>query len=652
MKKIYFLLPLAVALAACQDDYFKNNFEDEAEYTISEVAEKEYTLTSTDYSTIATNSVNKAIADSLDEVFGVTTYSEALAAVKKNGYFNEFALAEDYLPVFVQNKWPNADNGSKFTITYNSYKNDLSYIDQLDKMSAYTFTESDYVEVWNGRGAYALTLSPMTQLKLSGMVKSAFPDAVEGDMAMISYAYENSEPSTGSKVSLSYANPYLFVYSDEGGYKLANDVENGEICLLAAYTDGAYIPFGYLATDTLAGNFVGNPLVAADDVIGEDDAEIWYLNIIRANDSAFYIQNCEGMYVSSAVSGGPFFLSADIPAEGAEWLFETCADGSVKVVNSLTGKCIKYVKKNGSYALYEESTVPSVTVEPTHSRLYQYNGSSWLTLSLSDATVVVFQPSDYTIFGDGVTYVSNPDVMLPVWLNSQYPYAEDETVVAMSYKVSSSKCAASVYRKSTDGWVKATPYAEESVLLSKEKGQITAKLSVYINKSLLGDDGGFTTQNIALDGLNYVWTNTSSYGWKASGYYSSLTPAYRNAESWLVSPALNFKNAANPYLSFDQVYKYLATGDAAEYNERLGVFVSTDYTGDVTTCTWTQVLLTDDALPTNQDWTFVNSGNLDLTPFIGGKCWVAFRYTSSYSDDYTAAATWEVKNVLVREPEE
>ena len=44
------------------------------------------------------------------------------------------------------------------------------------------------------------------------------------------------------------------------------------------------------------------------------------------------------------------------------------------------------------------------------------------------------------------------------------------------------------------------------------------------------------------------------------------------------------------------------------------------------------------------DYVFVNSGNIDLKDYIGGKMQFAFKYVSSTE----AAGTWEVKNVIVK----
>lgn len=640
---------MCAVLTACGDSYFEDHFEEKADYVPGDVVETDYTLTASDYGTIATNAVNKAIADSLDKVYDTTAYSEALAALKNNKYFSALAAAEDYLPVFVAQKWPNADDGSKFNISYNMYQDEWSYIDRLSKLKAYTLTEADYESLWAGRGKATLAISPLTQTKLAGLVKDALPDAQEGDMALVSYAYVNKEPEAGSEITKSYENPRLFAYGDNG-YEMVSELSGEGDYVIAARVDGNFVPFGFMASaDVTEGYLVGNALAAPEGIIDEDSAEIWWVSLEKGStDTTYYVKNVDGLYVSTATAGGPFFLTEEVPAEGADWYFSPADDGSFDMLSTLTEKYVKYSSKYANYSMYAASAFASVSVTATSARLYQYNGSAWLNFSTDDATVVVWQPADYAVFGSSATYVSDPATQLPIWLNATYPYAELDTRVAMAYKTSSTKGAASTYQLTAEGWVPATAYNTESVTISKEKGQMTAKMSVYYDKSLLGDAGGFTIQDVALDGLNYVWSNTSAYGWKASGYYSSTS---HNCESWIVSPAMNFKNGVSPYMQFDHVYRYLLSNSPEEYNERLGVFVTTDFTGDVTTTSWTQIMLDEAAMPTNADWNFVTVAPISLADYVGGKCWIAFRYTAAKTDEYTAAATYEVKNLLVREAE-
>ena len=75
------------------------------------------------------------------------------------------------------------------------------------------------------------------------------------------------------------------------------------------------------------------------------------------------------------------------------------------------------------------------------------------------------------------------------------------------------------------------------------------------------------------------------------------------------------------------------------------MMISTDYAGDVTTATWTEITL--DKWPAGNNWTFVNS-TADLNSYVGQIVTIAFKYTSTSS----ASATWEVKNFVVEQPAE
>ena len=71
------------------------------------------------------------------------------------------------------------------------------------------------------------------------------------------------------------------------------------------------------------------------------------------------------------------------------------------------------------------------------------------------------------------------------------------------------------------------------------------------------------------------------------------------------------------------------------------VWVTSDYTGDITTTAWTQLAV---AAP-GSNYAFVSSGDVDLSQYVGGNVYVAFKYVSTN----TNAATWEVKNFVVSE---
>ena len=154
------------------------------------------------------------------------------------------------------------------------------------------------------------------------------------------------------------------------------------------------------------------------------------------------------------------------------------------------------------------------------------------------------------------------------------------------------------------------------------------------SESFASGQGDFTIQDVNLpEGLTYVWQYASNYScMKASAYVGQ---AYET-ESWLVSPAIDLSNVSTATLTFEQAVNY------ASPNGALFMMISTDYNGDVTTATWTELNLS--AWPAGSNWSFVSS-TADLSQYAGQNVTIAFKYTSSTS----ASATWEVKNFVVSE---
>ena len=71
------------------------------------------------------------------------------------------------------------------------------------------------------------------------------------------------------------------------------------------------------------------------------------------------------------------------------------------------------------------------------------------------------------------------------------------------------------------------------------------------------------------------------------------------------------------------------------------VMVSTDYTGDVTTATWTELNIGSWPEP-DPNWVFQNA-TVDLSNFVGQNVTIAFKYTSTEN----VCPAWEVKNFVV-----
>lgn len=296
--------------------------------------------------------------------------------------------------------------------------------------------------------------------------------------------------------------------------------------------------------------------------------------------------------------------------------------------------------------LFEETTENGVAANSRASRanvsanasaLYVYDGETWALYSNSDAKVAVVDPTVYASVGSD--YLSAPGSVIPVFLTNKYPYAAEGDRVAVVYNKSADKPVVVEYTLGA-GWAETLPYEPTTITFVKENDLFVAQMSVYIDESFLGSEGGFTVQNVNLGGLTYVWQNTSTYGWKASAYYNGKN---NTTESWLVSPAVNFKKAVAPQMIFDEAHRYLNSAAPEDY---FAVKVSTNYKGDVTSCDWETLTVT--GWSDGQTWDFVTVNPIDLSSYNGQTIYIAFQYKS----DDAAAATWEIMNLKVSEKEE
>jgi len=172
-----------------------------------------------------------------------------------------------------------------------------------------------------------------------------------------------------------------------------------------------------------------------------------------------------------------------------------------------------------------------------------------------------------------------------------------------------------------------------------------------------------TTQNVVLvtieeEGFNSDWGNwervsvTGSNEWdrgnsfgigntpcaSMTGYMGGSPPTYEENDDWLISPALNFNNYGNEKIVFY---------NAKSYNGPDMTFkISTDYSGngDPYSASWTELSYT----MSGGDFTWTNSGEIDLSSFNGNAVHVAFIFTCTNS----GSATWEVDDILITGEEE
>ena len=326
MKKILLLSTVALAsLASCSD--YEDQFNLPSQLTDVKNGTS-LVLGGSDYSAIANLSANKELALSLDPEG--KTYADALAKLGDQKYFDNMITAEQFLPAYIANKFPQVDMGSRIRVTYNSYCGMSQYLSDFANLkSEYTLTKSDYKSVW-GEASTAKYLTPATISKMNDVLTAAYPKAAAGDMAVVNYAYSEFEPATGGA---EIPNVYQKVTSF--------DAEGGNYVIAALAADGNYYPFGKLDDGKTFGYVTPSPITVGDNnVIAADEGESQVV-AIEKSENGYRLKNKNGQYLYMAGTFDSFNVNTTAPAEGADWTIASNGDGTFTFKNVLTGKSIK-----------------------------------------------------------------------------------------------------------------------------------------------------------------------------------------------------------------------------------------------------------------------------------------------------------------------
>jgi len=230
----------------------------------------------------------------------------------------------------------------------------------------------------------------------------------------------------------------------------------------------------------------------------------------------------------------------------------------------------------------------------------------------SGGGVVVKRP---TISPEAGTYTEPIDVTITAETGLKVLYSMDNTTYNYYYSPIHLTESATIYAIAEDA------AGNKSSVVSAEY-----KIVIYSN-TLVNATGDFEPNNVNLpEELTYVWNN-GNYGWVASAYLASASTGYE-AESWLISPAFNINAGTTATLTFDHALNK-GTKDAAS------VHVSEDKSN------WTE--LTVPNWPEGNSWTFLSSGDIDLSAYAGKTIYIGFKYASTS----TNTPSWEIKNFVL-----
>ena len=584
------LVSCLLFLASCEEWSMKQieNQLQTTDLSIQDARSFVYDMAASDYAIVADNKANIALALSLDED---STAYKALQQIKTDKCFSDEASADMYVPAFLKNLYPQLSVGAQAVVNYTQMSGKSTYQKPFATASAYTLTEDDYKAIWGGRGA--AYIAPKAVENIPAFLASKFPTATEGKIMVLTYEYSEQEPDT-----IYPPLPYVCTVAQllEAKEKVEHQI-TGTVGTVRSTISGRF----YLVDDN------GVDSIYVYGLTDEEGNKVWKDKGLKEGD----LITVKGKYNDEA---------AEPQLKNAIYVDHTPANAPRRAAKN-------------------ETTTTKTTI-------YQLINGVWTAYTNDQVKGVVILPQEvYDALGS--TSVKDPQATIDIFLRNRYPYAKmDDDYFVVYVNASGATTGDDFIYDGTHFVLKSGLTAETmNFLLKQDKGWV-ADISTFLNEPFIGHgQGDFVLQNVLLTGgLNYVWKYDASYGMKASAYYQSTN---NPSEAWLVSPAIRLKKAKNPALIFDMTQKY-----AGNFAEECKVFVSTDYEGDVTTCTWTQLpyLTNEDGtlnVPDGSSWTFQSSGEMPLTDYIEKTIWIGFRYTSNESH----SATWEIKNFLVHEIE-
>lgn len=505
-------------LAGCGDDWNEDKLDGFIDRPgATDVKNIEYTLSDADYKTIATNKINKALA----EAEGV---ADQLANLTSNKYFTDQIPASKYVPAFLAETYATADNKSAVKLTYNKLVGEPAYVTSIGAAKNYTLTSADYEEVW-GQVVKAQYLSPKTESRIGKILKTAMPDAVEGDMVMVDYAFSETEPSIGG-----------------GGGEVVDPTWTPiTLPLRAAGNSWNYVNVGPVDLSEYKGMTVniGFKYTSTAEKCGKWELKNYKVLTTPYLDILCFAKQKDGSYKKIYLDKKGF------PGAG-EYLFVSVDhEGKYNVLGALPED------KGYGYA-------PAVVTEVSKDVIAATAAPHAITVEAAEGGYYLKDAKGRYLYLKG-TFDS---------FNTAKEVGTEGFVWAISDKFQDWLCIKNVDLKKT---VKLNYYVNKDKEAKYSFGcYADEKLSkvTLATSSLCADEAGFTVNDINLGGLDNVWYNDKTFGWIASAQKNNVNYA---AETVLISPAIEIPdNAVLPYFTIDEALNF---GNI----DQVTVMISTDY---------------------------------------------------------------------------
>jgi hypothetical protein len=460
------------SLASCDENSWNDKLDGFEEPTITDVKSIEYTLTNTDYATLAANSTNTALAG-----------DDHLAALKLVGtqhYFNNEINPSEYIPALLSDSsfpYFALSNGSSVKVTYNIAAELPEEVKAVAAAEVYTVDELDYQEVWGSQEDYTESFAPShTAAKsIPGILKEQYPDAEEGQYVIVNYNTSTTDPVFNTTTTTEPETPAFELSNVIGSVENGGTYDiNGVVTAVCSrgffLTDNSGSILAYLgaatdfkvgdqikvenATISAYGTALQIPKTATFTKVGEQaytyptpttyDLAKMITAVARTNNEICeYVQFTGKTVVSGnyynidmgenegGVQGSVYYATDEVKAMAVDGATQTytgyfAAVSSSKYFNVIVTNITTTTSRTS--APRRVATVPSSNVNA----VYYFNGSTWAEAS----SVVALDAADYTAMGQTYGNLSStlPATYLPIYLKQKYPYAAADDAKFVAYK--------------------------------------------------------------------------------------------------------------------------------------------------------------------------------------------------------------------------
>ncbi|CDC98424.1 uncharacterized protein BN576_00742 [Alistipes sp. CAG:268] len=548
----------ALAGTGCTVDDYNDAYLDgfDSDQEVTDIQTVSYTLTDADYSSVANNAANKAIA----EAAGPEAV-EALAAVGTAKCFSEAAPAETYLPAFVSAGYNSyLSNGSTVTVTYRKATAQAEEIVKLTAAETYTVTGENYKSVWGETPANYFTPSKPLEGYADKFLSAAYPDAAEGTVKLVSYNYSDSEPSTGGEsaatsIDESFAGGLnagqivkgessstwtLDSYNGVNSAKVSAFKTEGaqDLWLISEKVNLSASEQPQLAFDVKISYWThdGLQVLVSTDYNGVTPEEATWTDLTHCfafDGSTAGKWYTAGICDMSAYKSDAVYIAFRYQGNGAEKRTTTYQVDNVKVAS---------ISRNAASAASTLAAMTRAAMVKERYAAYTFNGTNWEPTP----DTAVINPEDYEAMGSSHPNFSSsfsPDVYLPVYLKLKYPYAQPEETKDIAYQYYEDNVTSPrADRYAFDGsqWTKVEAYETLEGPFKKVDGKWSFNPSLTI---VVAPDKSELSKSIYQAGVDWViankdpmyrYDNRSDSYMTDSEYYSGCAVGYTNL-NWRIN---------------------------------------------------------------------------------------------------------------------